>query len=119
MVLNIGYDNLQRETSQSATVAGTLDFLNNYSYDAGSEVTQIKQQGQTGGNSVAPKVVTLTYNADGQYSALNRYANLAATQLVATSTYGYNADGQITSLSHDKGGTNLNATPGVTITTAA
>ena len=109
VVLNIGYDHLQRQTSLSATVAGTFDLLNNYSYDAGSELTKITQQGQTGGNSVAPKVVTLTYNADGQYSAINRYANLAATQLVATSTYGYDADSQITSLSHDKGGTNLDS----------
>jgi hypothetical protein len=37
--LNIGYDHAQRETSFSATVAGTLDFLNNYNYDANNELT--------------------------------------------------------------------------------
>jgi hypothetical protein len=52
-----------------------------------------------GGNTVAAKLVNFTYNADGQYTTISRYANLAATQLVATSTYGYNSDGQITSLS--------------------
>jgi YD repeat-containing protein len=40
VVLNIGYDHTQRETSESATVAGTLDFLNNYSYNADSAITQ-------------------------------------------------------------------------------
>ena len=41
LVLNIGYDNMQRQTSLSATVAGTLDFLNNYAYNADSAMTQI------------------------------------------------------------------------------
>ena len=53
--------------------------------------------------------MNFAYNADGLDTTISRYANLAATQLVATSTYGYDADGEITSLSHDKGGTNLNA----------
>src|SRR5579872_6258835 len=107
VVLNIGYDNMQRETSLSATVAGTLDLLNNYTYNADSQVTQITQQGQTGGNSVAAKLVNFAFDNDGRLTTLTRYANLAATQLVATSTYGYNADSALTSLSHDKGATNL------------
>ena len=109
VVLNIGYDNMQRETSLSATVAGTLDFLNNYAYNADSAITQITQQGQTGGNTVAAKVVNFAFDNDGRLTTLSRYANLAATQLVATSTYGYNADSALTSLSHDKGATNLNS----------
>src|SRR5262249_6196515 len=55
------------------------------------------------------KRVDLTYNADGQFSTISRYANTAGTQLVATSTYTYNSNGAITSLSHNKGGTNLNS----------
>jgi RHS repeat-associated protein len=109
VVLAVGYDHLGDETSLSATVAGTADFLNNYTYDSDGDLTQVTQQGQTGGNTVAAKLVNFAYNADGLYVTISRYANLAATQLVATSTYGYNADGEITSLSHDKGGTNLNA----------
>ena len=108
VVLALGYDHLGDETSLSATVAGTADFLNNYTYDSDGNLTQVTQQGQTGGNTVAPKVVDFAYNADGLYTTISRYANLAATQLVATNTYGYDADGEITSLSHDKGATNLN-----------
>jgi hypothetical protein len=107
-VLNTGYDDAQRETSLSATVAGTLDFLNNYTYDADNELTQVTQQGQTGGNSVAAKLVNFTYDHDGNVLTVSRYANLAATQLVDTSTYGYNANGLLTSLSEDKGSTNFN-----------
>ena len=89
-------------TSQSATVAGTADFLNNYSYNDNSQVTQITQQGQTGGNTVAAKLVNLSYDHglsydhDGRLTVMGRYADLSATQLVVTSTYGYNADGALT-----------------------
>src|SRR5437868_15232049 len=107
VVLNIGYDNMQRMTSQSATVASTLDFLNNYAYNADSQVTQITQQGQTGGNTVAAKLVNFTFDHDGRLTVMSRYANLGATQLVATSTYVYDAASELTSLSHDKGATNL------------
>ena len=108
-MLAVGYDHLGDETSLSATVAGTADFLNNYTYDADGDLTQVTQQGQTGGNTVAPKLVNFAYNADGLYTTISRYANLAATQLVATSTYGYDADGNITSLAHTKGSTSLNS----------
>lgn len=107
VVLNIGYDNLNRKTSESATVAGTADYLNNYAYDAASQLTQITQQGQSGGNSVAAKRVDYTYTSIGAVSTIDRYANLAGTQLVDTSTYGYDAAGKPTSLSEDKGGTNF------------
>ena len=107
VVLNIGYDNMQRETSLSATVASSLDFLNNYSYNADNAITQATQQGQTGGNTVAAKVVNFSFDNDGRVTAVSRYANLGATQLVDTSTYGYNANSQLTSLSEDKGSTNF------------
>ena len=96
VVLNIGYDNAQRKTSLSATVAGTLDLLNSYTYNAGDQLTEVTQSaagGQTGGNSVAAKRVDFTYTAIGEYSGVSRYANLTGTQLVASSTYGYNSNG--------------------------
>ena len=107
VVLNIGYDNMQRQTSLSATVAGTADFLNNYAYNADSDITQITQQGQTGGNTVAAKLVNSAFDNDGRMTSISRYANLSATQLVDTSTYGYDANSTLTSLSEDKGSTNL------------
>jgi hypothetical protein len=44
-------------------------------------LTQVTQQGQTGGNSVAAKLVNFTYDHDGNVLTVSRYANLAATQL--------------------------------------
>jgi len=109
VVLALSYDSLSRLSSLSATVAGTADFLNNYTYDADGNLTQVTQQAQVGGISVTPKLVNFAYNAEGLFTTTSRYANLAATQLVATSRYGYDADGQITSLAHAKGATSLNS----------
>src|SRR5207302_10796553 len=76
-------------------------------FDALNRETQVTQQNQTGGNAVASKRVDFTYNGDSQFATISRYADLTGTNLVATSTYGYNGKGAMTSLSHDKGATNL------------
>jgi YD repeat-containing protein len=68
-------------------------------------MTQIIQQGAMGGNYIANKRVDLTYNAAGQFDTITRYASTSATNLVATSTYGYDAAGRINSLTHAQGGT--------------
>ena len=86
---------------------GTADFLNHYAYDSLDRITQVTQQQQTGGNAVAAKRVDFTYNADGQYATINRYADLAGTLLVAGSAYGYDSRGAITSLAHTQGTTTL------------
>jgi hypothetical protein len=74
-----------------------------------NRLTTETQAQQTGGNSVAAKRVNFAYNADGQYTSISRYADTTATNLVATSTFGYNGVGALTSLSYDKGGTNFAA----------
>ena len=107
VILTMGYDDLLRRTSLSASVAGTADFVDAFSYDALNRTTQITQQGQSGGNTVGVKRIDLSYNAAGNFAGVTRYANLAATQLVANTTYGYDNDNRLTSLSHDKGATNL------------
>ncbi len=107
VVLDLTYDNLSRLTSQAATVSSTADFLNSYTYNAASQLTKITQQSQSGGNSVASKRIDLTYTTTGQLSTVDRYANLAGSQLVATSTWGYDAKGQATSLTDAQGATTL------------
>jgi hypothetical protein len=64
------FDHLNRETSLTATVAGTADFLNSYSYDSLNRLTQVTQAQQTGGNSVTAKRVNFAFNADGQYTSI-------------------------------------------------
>jgi YD repeat-containing protein len=109
VVLVNGYDNLGRRTSLAAEVDATDDFLNTYAYDALSRMTQLTQAGQSGGNTVAEKRVDLAYNAAGAFSTIVRYADLAGTDLVATTTYGYDNALRLTSLTHAQGSTTLAA----------
>jgi hypothetical protein len=45
------------------------------------------QAGQSGGNAVAEKGVDLSYTALGQFAEITRYADVAGTDLVATSEW--------------------------------
>ena len=60
-----------------------------------------------GRNQVAPKAVTFGYDTAGEFSTINRYNDLSASQLVATSTYGFDGDGNLTSLAYTKSGSAL------------
>ncbi|HEX7377376.1 MAG TPA: RHS repeat-associated core domain-containing protein, partial [Pirellulales bacterium] len=74
VVLTNQFDALGNRTSLAATLNGTADFINNYSYDTLSRLRDIAQQGQTGGNAVAPKSIYIGLNGAGDITALN-YAN--------------------------------------------
>ncbi|GAB5443819.1 MAG: hypothetical protein Fues2KO_41680 [Fuerstiella sp.] len=107
VILAMAYDAASRRTSLSAEVAGTDDFLNSYSYDNLGRPTQLDQAGQTGGNSVSAKRVDFGYNAIGQFTEIERFADLAGTLDVATSTYTYDDASRITDLDHSHGSTLL------------
>jgi len=68
---------------------------------------ELTQSGATNGNGVAVKRVDFQYASNGQYARINRYADLAGTQSVASTTYAYGATGQLDKLSHTQGTTNL------------
>jgi hypothetical protein len=67
-------------------------------------MTQVIQQGQSGGNAVAVKRVDLTYNAAGQFDVISRFQSTTAAAPVATSHYGYDGMGRLTDLDHKTGG---------------
>ena len=102
VVLTNTFDAASRRTGLSATISSNADFSNAYQYDNLGRLTQVTQQGQSGGNTVADKRVDLTYHANGQFSTLSRYANLTATQLVATTTYSFDQANRLTSLTHTR-----------------
>jgi YD repeat-containing protein len=100
VVLALAYDAASNRTSLSATIDTTADFVNTYTYDALHRMTRIEQAGVTGGNAVAEKRIDLTYDAASQYQTITRYADLAATKLVASSDYTFDAAGRLTALTH-------------------
>ena len=100
-----GYDAASRRTSLFAAIGSTADFKNLFAYDNVNRLTSVTQQGQTGGDSVAPKRVDFGYLADGQLAQMTRFANLAGTQSVASTAFGHDAAGRLTSLVHSKNAT--------------
>jgi RHS repeat-associated protein len=87
-------------TSLSATIGGVADFQNSYTYDTLLRMTDVTQQGVTGGNAVADKHVSLTFDADGRTEYIRRYASTGTGDLVAASHYTYDAIGRLTALTH-------------------
>ena len=95
-------------TQLAAAIGGTDDFVNNYQYN--SVLGQMSLVGQTGngGNAVADKTATFTYNNLGQFVSSDRYADYNAdptqlTNLVAQVAYGYDSAGQLTSIAYSDG----------------
>jgi len=113
VLLSSQYDVLGNRTQLSATLADVPDFLNTTSYDALSRPILVKQQGQTGGDVVAPKGVALTYNAIDELTSIDRFTNLSGGPNPATdpadTALGYNTLGLLNSINHTHNGANLDA----------
>ena len=104
VVLTSTYDAAGNRTSLSAAVGGTADFVNRYCYDDLNRETQVTQgaSAAAGHDGVDSKLVTFTYNADGQLASIDRFHDLsgASGDRVATSSYGYDDFGRLTGLTH-------------------
>ncbi|UUO05343.1 hypothetical protein M4951_18415 [Blastopirellula sp. J2-11] len=108
VVIDEAYDALGRRVSLAAEIDGTDDLENMYAYDYLNRMTQVTQAGQVGGNGVAEKRVNFAYDAEdkNQFTSITRFADVAGTELVATSHYGYDAADQLVSLSYIDGSFN-------------
>jgi len=101
VVLSSGYDAAGNRSSSSATISGTADFLNSYSYNTLSQLVQIVQQGQNGGNAVAPKEIDYSVNAIGDVtgrSAFN-FIGIGPRYDIASEAISYNPLGLLTGIS--------------------
>jgi len=79
---------------------GTADFKNEFAHDNLHRLTGVTQQGQSGGNAVAEKRIDFGYLADGRTSEISRFADLAGTEFVANTLFGYDGAGRLTALTH-------------------
>ena len=112
VVLSSQYDSNGNRTQLSASIAGTADFLNTYAYNALNELTQLVQQGQTGGNAVATKGANITYNALGQLATIARtnFFGTGPAPDIATSTFSYDSANRLTEIAYTtNGGTAIDA----------
>ena len=100
VLLTNAYDLLGRRTEIKATVGGANDFRTNYQYNARGDVTQITQQQQATTRPVAPQRVDFRYNLAGERFEIVRSADLAGTQVVATTTAQYDLAGRLSEWKH-------------------
>ena len=94
------YNANSRRTQQTATISGTADYKNTWTFDNANRQTQVKQEGQSGGNTVAAKRVNFAYNTGGMQTEIKRYNDLAGTQIVANTTFTYDLLARTTALDH-------------------
>ncbi len=104
--LSRSYDAVGNRLGLSAKLitGGTTvnDYANNYYYDALNRLTQVDQSAMGGvtPHGVAEKRVNLQYNALGQYTFVNRFENLSATNPALRSVYTYDKANRLTELAH-------------------
>ena len=94
------YDANSRRTQQTATISGTADYKNIWTFDNANRQTQVTQDGQSGGNTVAAKRVDFTYNMAGMFTGIKRYNDLTGTTLVANTTFAYDLLARLSALDH-------------------
>ena len=111
VVLTSQYDANGNRTQLAATIAGTADFQNVYTYDALDRLTQLYQQGQTGGNAVATKGANITYNLLGQLATIARtnFFGIGPAPDISTSTFSYDTANRLTEIAYTTGGTAIDA----------
>ncbi|HVA46740.1 MAG TPA: RHS repeat-associated core domain-containing protein, partial [Pirellulales bacterium] len=101
VVLTNGYDLMGDRTSQSATIAGTADYLNSYAFNGDQQLTSVTQQDQNGGNVISPKEIDYDYNALGQVTDTWAYNTLGGPRSdVLHGKYSYDTGDRLTGLAY-------------------
>ncbi len=96
VILTYAYDDNSNVLSVTDTINAALGATTSYTYDALDRLVVLGQSG----NQVSNKRVNFTYNALGQYSAIDRYRDLAGTQLVIGTDYSYDLQNRLTLIDH-------------------
>ncbi len=105
---NSSYDNNGNRLELRATIGGTADFVNSYTYDDLGRLTELSQFNAPNGNFVAQKTVGLAYRPDNSLARISRFGIPVSdpngqqydAMALAISTFQYDAKGHITDINH-------------------
>jgi len=103
--VNIGGTIVAGALNSGGTIAGGIkDLVNQYGYDSLDRLASVSQSGVAGGNAVAPKLASFSYNVASQMTDLRRYSDTAisAAALEVHSRYAYDGAARIFSITHAK-----------------
>jgi RHS repeat-associated protein len=106
--LTQSFDAMNNRTELKATIGSTLDFKNTYQFDKLQRLTDIVQQGQSGGNTVIAKHITQSFNALSQRTQIARYQSTGTSNSVATTDFTFDTANRLSGIAHKQGATNLN-----------
>jgi RHS repeat-associated protein len=101
------YDAASNRTQLATTLGSTADFKNTYTFDNLNRLTTVKQESQSGGNTLATKLVDFAYNKLNQFTQIDRYQNTGRTNKAAQTAYSYDTDNRLSGLAHTQSSTNL------------
>ncbi|MFN7731632.1 MAG: hypothetical protein ACK5OB_07010 [Pirellula sp.] len=98
---------MNNRTELKTSIGSTLDFKNTYQYDPLQRLTDLVEQGQSGGNTVLAKHLTFAYNALSQRTQIARYQSTGTSNAVATTDFTYDSANRLSGIAHKQGSTNL------------
>jgi RHS repeat-associated protein len=102
---NLGGSIIPGALNSGGTISGGVnDVVNSYQYDNLDRLSSVSQVGVSGGNAVAPKHASFTYNVASQMTDLRRYSSptVSAAALEVHSRYAYDGAARIASITHAK-----------------
>ena len=106
VTLSYQYNSADERSQMAATIDGTADFVDDYSYDRFGRVASVTQHGVPGGDAVADVQVDFTYNDANQVLTIDRYQD---NQLAVEGDYFYNSSGELVGLVYHQGNTILDS----------
>jgi RHS repeat-associated protein len=96
VILTYAYDDNSNVVSVADTISAAAGATTGYAFDALDRLVRLTQNGA----NTSDKRVDFAYNPLGQYASIDRFSDLAGTQLVIGTDYTYDSQNRLTRIDH-------------------